>query len=137
MATMTERDKVEIHKIRVLLVEDEQLTKKIHTFFLEEINCETIIANDGEEAIEKATDNFDLIIMDIGLPTISGIETIKIIRENENINNKKHLPIIALTANKDENIKKQCLAVGADDLYMKPIDQKTMLKIVKKYCVKK
>lgn len=102
-------------KKRILIIEDE---KKIARFLELELNYEGYeveIANDGRIGFEKAQDdNIDLIILDLMLPGLSGIEICRRIRHNSEV------PIIMLTAKDDVSDKVTGLDVGADDYMTKP-----------------
>ncbi|SHI94249.1 hypothetical protein SAMN04488096_10614 [Mesonia phycicola] len=101
---------------KVLVVEDNKLNQKITCKILEKKNLFCDIANNGEEAVSLAQKNkYDIILMDIHMPVMDGIEAIKIIREN-----KDETPIIALTAvNVSEEIN-DFLLYGFNDVIPKP-----------------
>lgn len=104
-----------MNKKKILIVEDE---KKIARFLELELNYEgyeVVIANDGRSGFEKAQDaTIDLIILDLMLPGLSGIEICRRIRHNSEV------PIIMLTAKDDVSDKVTGLDVGADDYMTKP-----------------
>jgi osomolarity two-component system sensor histidine kinase NIK1 len=83
-----------------------------------------IIANNGVEAIERFRENkFDIILMDIMMPVMDGLEATIKIREEEKLNNiKKRTPIVALTANTMDNDRDKCISYGMDDFLSKPFD---------------
>jgi osomolarity two-component system sensor histidine kinase NIK1 len=107
-----------------LLVEDNLLNQRIVTFSLKKYNHDVIIANNGVEAIEKFRENkFDVILMDIMMPVMDGLEATIKIREEEKINNvEKRTPIVALTANTMDNDRDKCISYGMDDFLSKPFD---------------
>lgn len=100
-------------KFRVLLVEDDRLMQTVGIAMLKSIeNYVLNLAKSGEEAIELTTKtHYDVVYMDIGLPGINGIEAVKQIRENSK-NRNQNTFITALTAHADEEIAKQCLDAG-------------------------
>jgi len=102
--------------MRILVVEDE---KKVSTFIrrgLEEEGFTVDVAFDGEEGVEKATaQSFDLILMDIMLPKMDGLATIKALRDKE-----IQTPILCLTARDSIDDKVSGLDIGADDYLAKP-----------------
>lgn len=102
---------------RILLVDDEPLILKGLKFALEHDGYETAEALDGEEAVRKAEESqFDLILLDVMLPKLSGIEVCQHIRE------KSDVPIIMLTAKGDDMDKILGLEYGADDYMTKPFN---------------
>jgi len=104
--------------IKVLLIEDNFVVYKAHSFFLSEVGCEVEWAKNGNQAIEKSKNLYDIIFSDIGLPDINGIEVITHIRSNENVN--KNTPIFVITAFSDEETKTKCLKIGVNGFYVKP-----------------
>lgn len=111
-------------RLNILLVEDNLLNQRIVTFNLKRFNHEVIIANNGVEAIELFRENkFDVILMDIMMPVMDGLEATVKIREIENSDNvEKRTPIIALTANTMDNDRDKCLSYGMDEFMAKPFD---------------
>jgi osomolarity two-component system sensor histidine kinase NIK1 len=111
-------------RLNILLVEDNLLNQRIVTFSLKKYNHEVIIANNGVEAIERFRENkFDIILMDIMMPVMDGLEATIKIREEEKLNNiKKRTPIVALTANTMDNDRDKCISYGMDDFLSKPFD---------------
>ena len=102
---------------RILLVDDEPLIVKGLKFALESDGYETDSAGDGEQALEKIQNgNFDLILFDVMLPKMSGIEVCQAVRE------KSDVPIIMLTAKGEDMDKILGLEYGADDYMTKPFN---------------
>ena len=102
---------------RLLLVDDEPLILKGLKFSLEQDGYQTDEAHDGEEALEKlAAGPYDLILLDVMLPKLSGIEVCQRVRETSDI------PIIMLTAKGDDMDKILGLEYGADDYVTKPFN---------------
>lgn len=109
-------------KYRILLVEDTPLQQTMGAALLRDVKeYQVDIANSGEEALELTEKcYYDVIYMDIGLPTIDGIETVRQIRSNANNLSQKSF-IVALTAHIDADITKQCLDAGMQDVLSKPL----------------
>ena len=102
---------------RVLVVDDEKLIVKGIRFSLEQDNMEVTCAYDGEEALELAKQTeFDMILLDIMLPKMNGLEVCQQIREFSNV------PIIMLTAKGEDMDKIMGLEYGADDYFTKPFN---------------
>lgn len=100
---------------RILLVDDEDAIQKLLTFPMEQEGYEIVQAMDGEEALEKFRQQpFDLVVLDIMLPGISGIDVCREIRAESTV------PIIMLTAKSEEIDKVLGLEIGADDYITKP-----------------
>jgi len=110
--------------LMILLVEDNLLNQRIVTFSLKKFNHEVVIANNGVEAIEQfRVRKFDVILMDIMMPVMDGLEATIKIREFENKNMiEKRTPIIALTANTMDNDRDKCISYGMDEFMAKPFD---------------
>jgi CheY-like chemotaxis protein len=110
--------------LMILLVEDNLLNQRIVTFSLKKFNHDVVIANNGVEAIEHFREKkFDVILMDIMMPVMDGLEATVKIRELENINQiEKRTPIIALTANTMDNDRDKCISYGMDEFMAKPFD---------------
>ena len=111
-------------RLKILLVEDNLLNQRIVTFSLKKYNHEVIIANDGVEAIERFREQkFDVILMDIMMPVMDGLEATVKIREIESLDPcLVRTPIIALTANTMDNDRDKCISYGMDDFMSKPFD---------------
>jgi osomolarity two-component system sensor histidine kinase NIK1 len=110
--------------LTILLVEDNLLNQRIVTFSLKKFNHEVIIANNGVEAVERFREKkFDVILMDIMMPVMDGLEATIKIREEELLNKiEKRTPIIALTANTMDNDRDKCISYGMDEFLSKPFD---------------
>ena len=111
---------------RVLVVDDEKLIVKGIRFSLEQDGMEVTCAYDGEEALTFAREQqFDIILLDIMLPKLSGFEVCQQIREFSNV------PIIMLSAKGEVFDKVLGLELGADDYMIKPFDSKELVARVK------
>lgn len=106
-------------KWKILLVEDNAFNQVANSCFLEDMGYTFDLAKDGEQALKLYQENhYHMIILDIGLPDINGIEVCKKIRTKE-IEAAKHTPIIVLTAF-GEFIEDECWDAGIDDFVVKP-----------------
>ncbi len=107
---------------RILLVEDTPINQTLETILLQRMGYEVSIANNGIEAIEAfSTREFDLILMDIHMPEMGGVEAAEIIRTLEKNQQLQRTPIIAVTANALKGDKERYLAAGMDGYVSKPI----------------
>ena len=108
--------------LRILLAEDNVINQKLAVRILEKQGWQPVVANNGKEAVELyKKEGFDLILMDVQMPEMDGIEATKKIRKIEEESAGGHIPIVALTANAFEEDKKRCLAGGMDAYATKPI----------------
>ncbi len=126
------QDTDENDKLRILLAEDQKINRKIVSGLLSKYKWEIVEAVDGQEALEKASnEHFDLILMDVQMPRLDGYEATRQIRAQEKENN--HIPIIAMTAHAMKGDKEKCLAAGMDHYLTKPINTEEVVKIIRQY----
>jgi PAS domain S-box-containing protein len=118
--------------LRLLVVEDNEVNRRVITKQLEQVGIRPDIAEDGIEALEKIdTAEYQLILMDCQMPRLDGYEATREIRrrENEKIaagEKKSKIPIIALTAHSLEGEREKCLAAGMNDYMSKPVKIKDL-----------
>jgi CheY-like chemotaxis protein len=91
----------------ILVVEDDAITQRLLTLLLEHLGCKVIIAETGEAVLKQSLEHVDLILMDLGLPDMTGAEITKILRKRD-----VKIPIIAHTAHTISMIERDCLAAG-------------------------
>ena len=108
--------------LSILVVEDNLPNQKVVCASLKKMGFIPDVAENGSVAIEKYISNhYDLIIMDIQMPVMDGLEATLKIREIENSDiNRKRIPIVALTANAMKEDREKCIAIGMDDYMSKP-----------------
>lgn len=126
---------------RVLLVEDNPVSLKLATLLLERQNIQVDIARDGEtalEAFQKAV--YQMVLMDVQLPGMDGIEATRRIREWEDgvlsspdAEGRSRVPIIALTAEDRKEMKQACLNAGMDDVMEKPVRPEKIQSVLKRF----
>jgi CheY-like chemotaxis protein/HPt (histidine-containing phosphotransfer) domain-containing protein len=105
--------------MNVLLVEDHAINQKLATTLLERWGHNVEVAENGQIALDMlARQQFDIILMDMQMPVMDGLEATRRIRASESI---RRTPIIAMTANAMEGDREHCLAAGMDDYISKPI----------------
>ena len=111
-----------MNKLQILIVEDDSSVKNLMTTTLKAHDYKYIVAETGEDAIRKAsTYNPDIILLDLGLPDIDGIDVIKKIRTWSNV------PIIVISARSEDADKIEALDNGADDYLTKPFSVEELL----------
>ena len=125
----------EFENIHILVAEDNEISYKIVTSILGNMGIKTSVAIDGQKAFELRRENdFDMVFMDIDMPIMDGFEATSKILYYEGINQFKHVPIIALTADTHRELEKY-LQAGMDDYLAKPIDEESIQSLVRKYCI--
>ena len=111
---------------KILIVEDEEAIADLEKDYLEMSGYEVVIENDGTKGLETAMNNdVDLIILDLMLPGVDGYDICKQVRE------KKNIPIIMVSAKKDDIDKIRGLGLGADDYMTKPFSPSELVARVK------
>ena len=116
--------------IKILAVDDHPVNKQLLKIMLEKAGCIVTTAEDGQQAINAASDRvYDIIFMDIQMPILNGYEAAQILRERG-----YEKPIIACTAGSQEDEKKLCLSLGMNDIITKPFNKNQLFEMVKKHC---
>lgn len=116
---------------RVLVVEDNQQNMYLISFILENHGYEVLKAMTGEEGVEKAIkEKPDLVLMDLQLPSIDGLEATRRIRKSEA---DGEIPIIALTSYAMAGDRKKALDAGCNGYIEKPINPETIMSEIEKY----
>jgi CheY-like chemotaxis protein len=117
-------------KYKVLIVEDNPMNMRLIEMILKSDNYLLLKARDGEEALAiAAIDHPDLVLMDIRLPKLSGLEVAKRLRKNGKLG---HIPIIALTAHAMKGDEEKAIEAGCDGYVSKPIDTRQLPRLVAK-----
>jgi len=107
--------------LRILLAEDNAVNQKLAARLLEKMGHQVTVAHNGKEAVElTGRGDFELILMDIQMPLVSGIEATEMIRQAE-LGTARRIPIVALTANAMKGDQAKYLAAGMDGYVSKPI----------------
>ncbi len=122
-----------LRRLRVLLAEDNLINRKLAISILEERGHTVTVANNGREAISLfQAKPFDLILMDIQMPEVDGIQATSAIRELEK-GQDTHMPIIAMTAHALKDDQQRCLAAGMDNYISKPVDPDELILMVEEH----
>jgi CheY-like chemotaxis protein len=107
--------------LRVLLAEDNPVNQKVATRLLEKRGFEVVVAQDGQKVLDlSAKDRFDVILMDVQMPVMDGLDATAAIRAREQ-GGETRTPIVGLTAHAMEGDRERCLAAGMDGYVTKPI----------------
>ena len=114
--------------LSVLLAEDNPINQKLAQRLLEKWGCRVTVANNGREACDllEGDADFAVVLMDVQMPVMSGLEAVEHLREMERTEGRARLPVIAMTANAMKGDREICLAAGMDDYLPKPINQAEM-----------
>jgi CheY-like chemotaxis protein len=119
----------------ILLAEDNLINQEVAIAFLETQNHRVTIAQNGLEALELIQrEKFDLVLMDIQMPVMDGMEATRKIRELEQPKGE-HLPIIAMTAFAVKGEKRKFIQAGMDDYITKPFDASDLFRKIELYCL--
>jgi len=131
---LIQKDKVhkELKDLKILLVEDNLINKNITILTLKPQVYSIDTASNGKEALDMfGTSNYDIILMDIQMPVMSGLVAAEKIRALESTTNS-HIPIIAITANAMIGDMEKCLSAGIDDYISKPFQPSVLIETIKR-----
>jgi PAS domain S-box-containing protein len=116
--------------LRVLLAEDNPVNQEVALRLLERRGHSVIVAENGRQALTAIERHkFDLVLMDVQMPEMGGLEATQLIRAKEK-STGEHLPILAMTAHAMQGDRERCIAAGMDGYLAKPIDPKSFLQTV-------
>lgn len=119
--------------MKILICEDDLMTSKAVEHHLKRNGFDTITALNGREAIDKLViDNFDILLVDIHMPYMNGLELISYIRNEL----KSHMPIVVLTRVGLEETAEEAFSLGADDYITKPFNPDELTVRLKRLLVK-
>ncbi len=121
---------------RILVVEDNHVNQKVVTAVLRKRGFSIELANDGQEALNKLEKSapFDLVLMDVQMPVLDGLEATRLIRKEARWN---ALPIIAMTAHAMNGDKERCLEAGMNGYISKPVHPSLLLSTVDEFLLQK
>ena len=129
----TEKNKVFFKEAKILLVEDNEMNQELTVSLLNSVGLTTMVAKNGKIALELLKkDAFDLVLMDIQMPVMNGLDATAEIRKRPDEYFKK-VPIIAMSARAFQKDKDDCLKAGMNSYIAKPIDPKLMFAELAKY----
>ena len=131
LETQNETQSSTLDNRKVLIVDDNKLNLKVAQKLLSKYNLLVTTLESGVECIEhiERGEQYDIILLDDMMPKMSGKETLKKLKENENFK----IPTIALTANAISGMKEEYLALGFDDYLAKPIEKIELERVLKEY----
>lgn len=121
-------------EFKILLAEDNKMNQKLVQIFCNRSNIPVTLAENGQEALDTfKSGEFDLVLMDVQMPIMDGLEATKSIRTWERRNNRDKAPIIALTANAMKGDKEKCIEAGMNDFIPKPFKKEELEKMIFQY----
>jgi CheY-like chemotaxis protein len=120
---------------RVLVAEDNPINQLILRRMLEALDCEVILVENGREAVTEARREVDLILMDVSMPEMDGLNATRAIRRNEFEARRPHTPIFALTANALLEDAEACRLAGMDRFLTKPIRRDQLASLLQEVAV--
>ena len=121
--------------LKILLAEDNKINQRLAAIILRQLGANCDLVEDGREAAQRYDEvRHDLVLMDIQMPVMNGLESSKRIREIEMESNTDHRAvIIALSANEPFDIMRACREAGMDDYMEKPLQGNKLYNIITQY----
>ena len=117
--------------MKVLIAEDNVINQKLMLHIFKKLNVDCTIVNNGQEVLDFLdTNRVDLIILDIQMPKLDGIETVKLVRKDQRL---KDIPVVALTAQAMKGNKEEFIKIGFNDFLAKPVDTKMLKEKLEAY----
>ena len=117
--------------LRVLLAEDNEINRAVASRMLRRLDAHVLVAENGARAVEVAASEIvHLILMDLQMPGLDGIEAARIIRNFERSRGLPAVPIVAMTGNDPEDYGDACTAAGMDGFLMKPVDMARLREVL-------
>ena len=118
-------------KKKILLVDDDEDIIKMNKLRLAELGFDVISASSGEEAIEKAgSESPDLILLDVMMPGIDGLQTLVRLKDNPETSS---VPVLMLSGTGEKIVRNKAMLTGAVDYIMKPFNAEMLLEAIKKH----
>ena len=119
--------------LNILLAEDNVVNQRVAVSILEKRGHVVQPVNNGKEALAAlACEHFDLVLMDVQMPEMDGLEATAAIRKLEN-QSGRHIPIVAMTAHAMKGDRERCLDAGMDDYLAKPVDAKALMEVLHRW----
>jgi len=124
-----------IEGLHILLAEDNLVNQKLALMVLKKGKATVTLANNGQEALEQlAQEDFDLVLMDLQMPVLDGLEATRQVRAGAAGVRNPQIPIIAMTANAYKEDRSRCLEAGMNDFISKPFKKNTLFELINTIC---
>lgn len=124
---------IQVQPRRVLLVEDNEINRRVAVGMMRSRGHQVVIAENGREAVNVLADQeFDVVLMDMQMPVMDGYEATAEIRNREH-HTGGHIPIVAMTAEALKGDRERCLSAGMDDYVSKPIIPADMYRVIERF----
>jgi two-component system sensor histidine kinase/response regulator len=125
-----------IRPLRILVAEDNVVNQKVTTTMLAKMGHEVTLAETGAEAVERWSEReFDLILMDVHMPQMDGLNATQRIRTREQATGT-HTPIVAMTAHALSEDRELCLSTGMDDYVAKPVSRRNLEQAIARHAAR-
>lgn len=123
----------QIHGLRVLLVEDNDINRRITVSLLTRLGAVADEADSGWDALKKMAHTvYDLVLMDIQMPGLDGCQTVKLLRGPQGPELNRHVPVVAFTAGITDDERERCLEAGMSDFLLKPFTSAQLRNLLEK-----
>ncbi|MGE0407884.1 MAG: response regulator [Amphiplicatus sp.] len=123
-----------VRRVKLLLAEDNVVNQMVVSKMLDGRNFDIEIAQNGREAVEKFfAFEPDIVLMDVSMPEMDGLEATQKIRRLEKEKNRERTPIIAATAHAQEEDRRRCFSAGMDDYILKPVKLEKLIALLAKW----
>jgi len=117
--------------LNILLAEDNLINQKLATSLIQRMGHKVSVAQNGRKAIEAIeTERFDVVLMDVQMPEMDGLEATRAIRSSENLTGRPRIPIIAMTAYAMAGDRERCLEAGMDGYISKPVNPQELFEAI-------
>jgi signal transduction histidine kinase/DNA-binding response OmpR family regulator len=121
------------NRLSILAAEDNRVNQRLLARLLEKEGHNVTVVEDGEAAVARSGEtDFDIVLMDVQMPLMDGMEATRCIRNREQ-GTGKHVPIIALTAHATKGDRERCLEAGMDAYVAKPVQKQELLHVIYQY----
>ncbi len=128
---ISDQSPASIRKLRLLLVEDNQVNQIVASSILRKLGHDVDLAENGKRALNALTiGHYDMVLMDCQMPVMDGYEATRHIRANPDWQN---LPVIAVTANVMQGDREDCLAAGMNDYITKPYNKNELRSVIERW----
>ncbi len=124
-----------VRGLSVLLADDVEINRELAKAVLERYDHRITEAANGKEALELfAAGRFDIVLMDVQMPEMDGLQSVAAIRKLETERGNASIPVVAMTAYAGKDDRERCLAAGMNDYISKPLKPSQMLDMIQRYC---